>query len=69
MPVLCAQTDVRAALVEAYIAGVYFSHPPHERFTIAMGVLDKWLREMYEPLYEFFFNYMRYAFYFNLRQL
>lgn len=62
LPVLRAQTDVRAALVEAYIAGVYFSYPPRERFSVAMGVLDEWLRDMYEPLYEFFFNYMRYVF-------
>ena len=59
LPVLRAQTDVRAALMEAYIAGVYFSYPPRERFTVALGVLDKWLREMYEPLYEFFYNHMR----------
>ncbi|KAK4688032.1 26S proteasome non-ATPase regulatory subunit 10, partial [Tremellales sp. Uapishka_1] len=59
LPVLRAQTDVRAALVEAYIAALYFSFPPPERSTVAFRVIDEWLREMYEPLYEFFYKYMK----------
>jgi ribonuclease-3 len=59
LPVLRAQTDVRAAIVEAYIAGVYFSFPPEDRFSKGLGVIDRWLREMYEPLYDFFLTYMK----------
>lgn len=59
LPVLRAQTDVRAALMEAYIAALYFSFAVEERLTEGMQVIDSWLREMYEPLYDFFFNYMK----------
>jgi dsRNA-specific ribonuclease len=58
LPVLRAQTDVRAALMEAYIAALYFSYPVEKRMTEGLGVIDRWLREMYEPLFDFFFNYM-----------
>lgn len=58
LAVLRNQTDVRAAIVEAYIAGVYFSFPAEKRLTEAMPMLDEWLREMYEPLYDFFYTYM-----------
>ena len=59
LPVLRASTDIRAALVEAYIAAIYFSFPAHLRNTQALPVIDGWLREMYEPLYDFFYNYMK----------
>ncbi|WWD22380.1 hypothetical protein CI109_106871 [Kwoniella shandongensis] len=59
LPVLRAETDVRAALMEAYIAALYFSFPIDERITEGMQVIDSWLREMYEPLYDFFFDYMK----------
>ncbi|ORX34640.1 ribonuclease III domain-containing protein [Kockovaella imperatae] len=59
LPVLRNQTDVRAALMEAFIAAVYFSFPPEERFTRALPVLDGWLREMYDPLCDFFFEHMK----------
>jgi ribonuclease-3 len=59
LPVLRAQTDVRAALVEAYIAGVYFSFPADTRLTDGMACITSWLREMYDPLYDFFFQHMR----------
>lgn len=59
LPVLRAQTDVRAALMEAYIAGIYFSYPPDQRILTALPILDAWLREMYEPLYDFFATYMK----------
>ncbi|KAK8845434.1 hypothetical protein IAR55_006147 [Kwoniella newhampshirensis] len=59
LPLLRAQTDVRAALMEAYIAALYFSFPVEEHLTKGMKVIDSWLREMYEPLYDFFFNYMK----------
>lgn len=59
LPVLRAQTDVRAALVEAYIAGVYFSFPPAARLTEGMACVTSWLREMYDPLYDFFYQHMR----------
>ncbi|WWC58068.1 uncharacterized protein I303_100603 [Kwoniella dejecticola CBS 10117] len=59
LPVLRAQTDVRAALVEAYIAGLYFSYPPEKRLDEGIKQIDQWLREMYEPLYDFFYNYMK----------
>lgn len=58
LPVLRAQTDVRAALVEAYIAGLYFSYPIETRMTEGLVAIDSWLREMYDPLFDFFFNYM-----------
>ena len=45
--------------MESYIAGVYFSCPPSERFTKALPVLDTWLREMYDPLCDFFFTHMK----------
>ncbi|WVQ80350.1 hypothetical protein IAT38_002455 [Cryptococcus sp. DSM 104549] len=59
LPVLRSQTDTRAALVEAYIAALYFSFPEEERLTTGLGVIDRWLREMYEPLYDFFYSYMK----------
>ncbi|WWC85763.1 uncharacterized protein L201_000629 [Kwoniella dendrophila CBS 6074] len=60
LPVLRAQTDVRAALMEAYIAGLYFSYTLEIRLTEnGIGKIDKWLREMYEPLYDFFYSYMK----------
>ncbi|RSH90681.1 hypothetical protein EHS25_001286 [Saitozyma podzolica] len=59
LPVLRAQTDVRAALVEAYIAALYFSFPADQRMTVALPVIDGWLREMYEPFYDFFYQYMK----------
>ena len=58
LPVLKAQTDVRAAMVEAYIAAIYFSYPVEKRMTEALKVIDGWLRDMYEPLYDFFLNHM-----------
>lgn len=54
-PLLRVQTDIRAALVEAYIAGVYFSHPPG----IGIGIVTAWLEEMYAPLADFFLQHMR----------
>jgi hypothetical protein len=45
--------------MEAYIAALYFSFPVEDRITIATQVIDTWLREMYEPLYDFFYNYMK----------
>lgn len=54
-PLLRMQTDIRAALVEAYIAGVYFSHPPGE----GIKIVTAWLEEMYEPLADFFLQHMR----------
>ncbi|WOO83567.1 Ribonuclease 3 [Vanrija pseudolonga] len=57
-PVLRAQTDVRAALFEAYVAAVLFSYPPHARNT-GLAVLSGWLREMYDPLFDFFYAHMR----------
>jgi len=59
LPVLRASTDVRAALMEAYIAGIYFSYPPDQRISVAMPILEGWLREMYDPLFDFFYTYMR----------
>lgn len=59
LPLLRASTDTRAALVEAYIAAVYMSHPVKDRLTVALHVLNNWLREMYEPLYDFFYTYMK----------
>lgn len=59
LPVLRASTDVRAALMEAYIAGVYCSHPPDKRISVAMPLLESWLREMYDPLFDFFYTYMK----------
>ncbi|WWC66881.1 uncharacterized protein I206_100788 [Kwoniella pini CBS 10737] len=59
LPVLRAQTDVRAALIEAYIAGLYFSFSIEKRLNKGLKKIDKWLREMYEPLYDFFYNYMK----------
>lgn len=59
LPVLRASTDVRAALVEAYIAAVYVSHPVEDRFTIAVPIIDAWLRDMYDPLFDFFYTYMK----------
>jgi len=58
LPVLKAQTDVRAAMVEAYIAAIYFSYPVESRMSEGLKVIDTWLREMYEPLYDFFLNHM-----------
>jgi hypothetical protein len=58
LPVLRAQTDVRAAMVEAYIAAIYFSYPIEKRMTEGLKVIDEWLRDMYEPLYDFFLNHM-----------
>jgi hypothetical protein len=45
--------------MEAYIAALYFSFPPHLRILQALPIIDGWLREMYEPLYDFFYNYMK----------
>ena len=45
--------------MEAYIAALYFSFPAHLRIIQALPVIDGWLREMYEPLYDFFYNYMK----------
>jgi len=59
LPVLRAQTDVRAALVEAYIAGVYFSFPPEKRMVDGIKCVTAWLREMYDPLYDFFLQHMQ----------
>lgn len=59
LPVLRAQTDVRAALVEAYIAALYFSYPPDSRPSDGLAVVSAWLREMLDPLYDFFLTFMR----------
>ena len=59
LPVLRSQTDIRAALMEAYIAALYFSFPSHLRIAQALPVLNGWLREMYEPLYDFFYHHMK----------
>lgn len=59
LPVLRAQTDVRAAMMEAYIAALYFSFPVEDRLGEATRVIDSWLREMYEPLFDFFYDYMK----------
>lgn len=59
LPVLRAQTDVRAAIVEAYIAALYFSYPLETRATDGLAVITAWLREMLDPLYDFFLNFMR----------
>ena len=45
-------------MVEAYIAAIYFSYPVESRMTEGLKVIDTWLREMYEPLYDFFLNHM-----------
>jgi hypothetical protein len=58
LPVLRAQTDVRAAMMEAYIAGIYFAYPISERTSVALPIIDTWLREMYDPLFDFFYNHM-----------
>lgn len=57
-PVLRAQTDVRAALFEAYVAAVLFSYPAESRGT-GLSVLSGWLREMYDPLFDFFYAHMK----------
>lgn len=49
--------------MEAYIAALYFSFPIEERLGEGIRVIDAWLREMYEPLYEFFYDYMKYVFF------
>ncbi|WVR03453.1 hypothetical protein IAU60_000444 [Kwoniella sp. DSM 27419] len=59
LPTLRAETDIRAAMVEAYIAAVYFSYPTAERLGHGIQVIDEWLREMYEPLYDFFYTYTK----------
>ena len=59
LPTLRAQTDVRAALVEAYIAGLYVSYPDEERDTVALPKIGAWLREMYDPMFDFFFRHMQ----------
>lgn len=59
LPLLRVSTDVRAALLEAYIAGVYVSFPVSERNSKALGTITEWLREMYDPLYDFFYNFMK----------
>lgn len=59
LPVLRATTDVRAALVEAYIAAIYYSYPAEDRRTVALGIIENWLREMYEPMFDFCYNYMK----------
>lgn len=58
LPVLKAETDVRAAMMEAYIAAIYFSFAPEDRFAKALPVLDDWLREMFQPLLEYFYDHM-----------
>ncbi|EIW73285.1 hypothetical protein TREMEDRAFT_59450 [Tremella mesenterica DSM 1558] len=59
LPVLRAQTDVRAAMVEAYIAALYFSAPPSPTArSKALEEISAWLKEMYEPLYDFFLRHM-----------
>lgn len=45
--------------MEAYIAALYFSFPPATRAVQGWTAVDSWLREMYEPLYEFFYNRMK----------
>ncbi|KAL1405964.1 hypothetical protein Q8F55_007646 [Vanrija albida] len=57
-PVLRAQTDVRAALFEAYVAAVLFSYPAESRFSTGLAVVSGWLREMYDPLFDFFYAHM-----------
>lgn len=59
LPSLQIETDVRAALMEAYIAAIYFSHKPQEPIGIALPILDRWLREMYDPLLDFFHTHMK----------
>jgi hypothetical protein len=59
LPVLRAQTDVRAALMEAYIAALYLSYPVEQRLGEGIRAINAWLREMYEPLFEFFYDYMK----------
>ncbi len=59
LPLLRAQTDVRAAIVEAYIAGLYFSYPPDRRRTDGLAAVSAWLYEMLDPLYDYFLNFMR----------
>jgi len=44
--------------MEAYIAALYFSYPASERMTVALPIIDAWLRDMYDPLQDFFYNYM-----------
>ncbi|BEI80109.1 hypothetical protein CcaverHIS002_0106380 [Cutaneotrichosporon cavernicola] len=56
---LRAQTDTRAAIVEAYIAALYFSYPVQTRDTEGLAVIKAWLRELFDPLYDFFLNFMR----------
>lgn len=69
LPVLRVQTDVRAAMMEAYIAAIYFSFPVEKRMTEGLPVIDLWLREMYEPLYDFFFTYMSVSFHLTCQLL
>lgn len=59
LPVLRASTDVRAALMEAYIAAIYYSHPLEDRRRVAMDIIDAWLREMYEPMFDICYNWMK----------
>lgn len=58
LPALRASTDVRAAMMEAYIAAIYFSFPLAERSVKALPLIAPWLREMYEPLLEYFYDHM-----------
>ena len=59
VPMLRVETDTRAAMVEAYIAGVYFSYAPDLRVSHALPILDAWLRETWEPLYEHLYSIMK----------
>lgn len=59
LPTLRAQTDVRAALMEAYIAGLYVSYPDEETDTVGLPMIGAWLREMYDPMFDFFFKHMK----------
>jgi hypothetical protein len=44
--------------VRRSIAGIYYSYPPTERFTTALPIIDTWLRAVYSPLIEHFYNTM-----------
>ena len=50
LPDLKKDVLTRAALFEAYIAGISQSYPYEERDTKARPVIRKWLTEMYAPL-------------------
>jgi hypothetical protein len=44
--------------MEAYIAALYYSYPISDRMSVALPIIDAWLREMYDPLQDFFYTYM-----------